>query len=136
MLNKFFYRIFKEHFSLSETTLISLNLLANLLVLTLLGYILFKAFRYFGRKAIRKMANKTSTTFDDLLIKNRTFLNLTRIIIFILIYNLLKEILVDFPNLFTDAERITTIGIIFAIIWFIRSILLTVKDFFTHHRSF
>lgn len=136
MLNKYFYRIFKEHFSLSETTLISLNLLANLLVLTLLGYILFKAFRYFGRKAIRKMANKTSTTFDDLLIKNRTFLNLTRIIIFILIYNLLKEILVDFPNLFTYAERITTIGIIFAIIWFIRSILLTVKDFLRTTEAF
>ncbi|WP_408034701.1 mechanosensitive ion channel family protein [Tenacibaculum aestuarii] len=82
------------------------------------------------------MANKTSTTFDDLLIKNRTFLNLTRIIIFILIYNLLKEILVDFPNLFTYAERITTIGIIFAIIWFIRSILLTVKDFLRTTEAF
>jgi len=136
MLNKFFYKIFKEHFSLSETTLIYLNLLANLVVLTLLGYILFKTFRYFGRKAIRKMANKTSTTFDDLLIKNRTFLNLTRIIIFILIYNLLKEILVDFPNLFTYAERITTIGIIFAIIWFIRSILLTIKDFLRTTEAF
>ena len=136
MLNKFFYRIFKEHFSLSETTATYLNLVANLVVLSLLGYILFKAFRYFGRKAIRKMANKTSTTFDDLLIKNRTFLNLTRIIIFILIYNLLKEILVDFPNLFTYAERITTIGIIFAIIWFIRSILLTVKDFLRTTEAF
>ncbi len=136
MLNKFFYRIFKEHFSLSEIIAIYLNLLANLVVLSLLGYILFKAFRFFGRKAIRKMANKTSTTFDDLLIKNRTFLNLTRIIIFILIYNLLKEILVDFPNLFTYAERITTIGIIFAIIWFIRSILLTVKDFLRTTEAF
>ena len=129
MFNKFFYRIFKDQLSLSETSAIYLNLLANLIVFILLGYLLFKLFRYVGRKTVHKMAAKTTTSFDDLLIKNRTFLNLSRIVVLIIIYNLLKDILVDFPNLFTYAERITTIAIIFAIIWFIRSILLTIKDF-------
>ncbi|TDQ22791.1 mechanosensitive ion channel family protein [Tenacibaculum caenipelagi] len=129
MFNKFFYRIFKDQLSLSETLAIYLNLLANMVVFVLLGYVLFKLFRYVGRKTLHKIAAKTSTSFDDLLIKNKTFLNLSRIVILIIIFNLLKEILVDFPNLFTYAERITTIAIIFAIIWFIHSILSTAKDF-------
>ncbi|CAM1367912.1 Miniconductance mechanosensitive channel [Tenacibaculum sediminilitoris] len=136
MLNKFFYKIFKEQFSLSETTAIYLNLFTNLITFALIGYILFKIFRYFGRKAIRKMANKTSTNFDDLLIKNKTFLSLSRIVILIIIFNLLKEILEDFPDLIIYAERITTIAIVFSIVWFIRSILLTVKDFLRTTNAF
>lgn len=136
MINKFFYNIFREHFSFSESTSIHLNLLSNLLFFSILGYILFKIFRFFGRKAIRKMANKTSTQFDDLLIKNKTFLNLARIIILVLVYNLLKEILVDFPSFYKYSGRITTIAIILAIIWFIRSILLTVKDFLRTTNAF
>ncbi|WP_408047756.1 mechanosensitive ion channel family protein [Tenacibaculum crassostreae] len=82
------------------------------------------------------MANKTSTKFDDLLIKNRTFLNLSRIVVLIIVFNLLKQILEDFPNIFTYSERIVTIAIIFSIIWFIRSILLSVKDFLRTTNAF
>ncbi|CAM1351116.1 Mechanosensitive ion channel protein MscS [Tenacibaculum crassostreae] len=136
MLNKFFYKIFKEHFSVSDATAVYLNLVTNLIIFSLLGYVLFKVFRFFGRKAIRKMANKTSTKFDDLLIKNRTFLNLSRIVVLIIVFNLLKQILEDFPNIFTYSERIVTIAIIFSIIWFIRSILLSVKDFLRTTNAF
>ena len=136
MLNKFFYRIFKEHFSLSETLSSYLNLFANLIVFGILGYILFKIFRYFGKRTMNKMAAKTSTSFDDMLIKNKTFLNLSRIVILTIVFNFLKDILVDFPNLFTYAERIATIAIIFAIVWFIRSVLLSVKDFLRTTNAF
>ncbi|WP_417799692.1 mechanosensitive ion channel family protein [Tenacibaculum sp.] len=136
MLNKSFYRIFKEHFSLSETLAIHLNLVANLVVFGILGYILFKIFRYVGRRTVNKMAAKTSTSFDDMLIKNKTFLNLSRIVILTIVFNFLKDILVDFPNLFTYAERIATIAIIFAIVWFIRSVLLSVKDFLRTTNAF
>ncbi|MEE4000719.1 mechanosensitive ion channel domain-containing protein [Tenacibaculum sp. FZY0031] len=136
MLNKSFYRIFKEHFSLSETLAIHLNLVANLVVFGVLGYILFKIFRYVGRRTVNKMAAKTSTSFDDMLIKNKTFLNLSRIVILTIVFNFLKDILVDFPNLFTYAERIATIAIIFAIVWFIRSVLLSVKDFLRTTNAF
>lgn len=136
MLNKFFYKIFKEQLSLSETLATYLNLFANLIVFGILGYILFKVFRYVGKRTVNKMAAKTSTSFDDMLIKNKTFLNLSRIVILTIVFNFLKDILVDFPNLFTYAERIATIAIIFAIIWFIRSILLSVKDFLRTTNAF
>ncbi|MEQ3501204.1 mechanosensitive ion channel domain-containing protein [Tenacibaculum sp. SSH1-16] len=136
MLNKFFYKIFKEQLSLSETLATYLNLFANLIMFGILGYILFKFFRYVGKRTVNKMAAKTSTSFDDMLIKNKTFLNLSRIVILTIVFNFLKDILVDFPNLFTYAERIATIAIIFAIIWFIRSILLSVKDFLRTTNAF
>ena len=136
MLNKFFYRIFKEHFSLSETLAIYLNLFANLIVFGILGYILFKVFRYFGKRTVNKMAAKTSTSFDDMLIKNKTFLNFSRIVILTIVFNFLEDLLVDFPHLFNYAERIATIAIIFTIVWFIRSILLSVKDFLRTTNAF
>ena len=136
MLNRFFYTIFKEYFSVSDITAIYLNLIANLFFFSLFGYILFKAFRYFGARSIRKIATKTSTKFDDLLIKNRAFLSLSRVIVFIIIYNLLKELLVDFPGVFIYAERLIIILIIFSFIFFIRSILLSFKDFLRTTHAF
>ncbi|WP_417785726.1 mechanosensitive ion channel family protein [Tenacibaculum sp.] len=82
------------------------------------------------------MAAKTSTSFDDMLIKNKTFLNLSRIVILTIVFNFLEDLLVDFPHLFNYAERIATIAIIFTIVWFIRSILLSVKDFLRTTNAF
>ncbi|TYQ00392.1 miniconductance mechanosensitive channel [Tenacibaculum adriaticum] len=82
------------------------------------------------------MASKTSTKFDDLLIKNRVFLSLSRIVIFVIIFNSLKGILIDFPDLLNYAERIITIAIIFSIVWFVKSILMTTKDFLSTINTF
>lgn len=136
MFNKFFYRIFKNQFSFSEVTSVYLNLIFNLIIFALLGFLLFKIFRYFGRKIVSKMASKTSTKFDDLLIKNRVFLSLSRIVIFVIIFNSLKGILIDFPDLLNYAERIITIAIIFSIVWFVKSILMTTKDFLSTINTF
>ncbi len=129
MLNKFFYNLYKNQFSLEETTAIYLNLFTNILIISVIGFILFKTIRFFGRRVIQKIINKTNTQFDDMLVKNRVFLNIARIIIFIITLNFLKELLVDFPNVYNYTERLITIIIIFSVIWFVRSILLSVKDF-------
>ncbi len=136
MSNKFFYYIFKNHFSASDQTAIHLNLITNLIVLAFLGYVFFKVFRYFGSKFVKKIAAKTKTNFDDLLIKNRVFLNISRIIVFVILYTLLSLILIDFPNLLKQAERIIDVAIVFSIIWFIRSLLLTLKDFLRNLAAF
>ena len=70
MPDKFFYNLFKERLSLSETLATYLNLIANLIVFLVLGFILFRVIRYVGRKAIHKIADKTGTQLDDMLIKN------------------------------------------------------------------
>ncbi|MCT4699853.1 mechanosensitive ion channel family protein [Tenacibaculum haliotis] len=136
MTTKFFYHIFKNQFSLSDQTAIYLNLIVNLLVIAFLGYLFFKTFRYFGSNFIKKVAAKTKTDFDDLLIKNRVFLNISRIVIFVILYALLSLILIDFPEFLKYADRIINIAILFSIIWFIKSILLTIKDFLRNFTAF
>lgn len=129
MTDKFFYRIFKEQLSLSKTLATYLNLIANFLVFLVLGFILFRVIRYVGRKAIHKIADKTGTQLDDMLIKNKVFLNLSRSIILIIVFNFIKELLADFPNVLSASERILSIAIIFSVVWFLKSVLNSVKDF-------
>ncbi|PKH49371.1 mechanosensitive ion channel protein MscS [Tenacibaculum sp. Bg11-29] len=128
MSSKFFYHIFKNQFSASEQVAIYFNLIVNLFILAILGYVFFKIFRYFGSQFVKKVAAKTKTNFDDLLIKNRVFLNISRILLFVILYGLLSFLLTDFPELLKYAERVINVAIVYSIIWFIRSILLTVKD--------
>ncbi|CAM1334057.1 mechanosensitive ion channel family protein [Tenacibaculum aestuariivivum] len=129
MISKFFYRLFKNHFAVSEQTAIYLNLTANLLVIAVLGYVFFKLFRHYGTKFIKKLVLKTKTNFDDFLLKNRVFLNISRILVFVLLYSLLSFILIDFSDLLNYGQRFINIIILFSTIWLIRSILLTIKDF-------
>ncbi|WP_233900652.1 mechanosensitive ion channel family protein [Tenacibaculum piscium] len=129
MITKSFYRLFKNYFSISETLAINLNLIANLLVVGILGYIFFKLFRHYGTRFIKKLVVKTKNNFDDFLLENRVFLNISRIFAFIFLYSLLSAILVDFPNSLNYGQRFINLAILFSIIWFIRSVLLTIKDF-------
>ena len=129
MPDKFFYNLFKERLSLSETLATYLNLIANLIVFLVLGFILFRVIRYVGRKAIHKIADKTGTQLDDMLIKNRVFLNFSRSVILVVIFNFIKELLADFPNVLAASERILSIAIIFSVVWFLKSVLNSIKDF-------
>ncbi|MCG8182929.1 mechanosensitive ion channel family protein [Tenacibaculum piscium] len=129
MISKSFYRLIKNYFSTSEALAINLNLIANLLVIGILGYIFFKLFRHYGTRFVKKLVSKTSTNFDDFLLNNRVFLNISRIFAFIFLYSLLSAILVDFPNSLNYGQRFINLAILFSIIWFIRSVLLTIKDF-------
>ena len=129
MSDKFFYNIFKEQLSLSETLATYLNLIVNFIIFLVLGFILFRVIRHVGRKAIHKIADKTGTQLDDMLIKNKVFLNLSRSVILIIVFNFIKELLADFPNVLSSAERILSIAIIFSVVWFLKSVLNSIKDF-------
>ncbi|CAL2087041.1 mechanosensitive ion channel family protein [Tenacibaculum dicentrarchi] len=129
MISKSFYRLIKNYFSTSEALAINLNLIANLLVIGILGYIFFKLFRYYGTRFVKKIVSKTSTNFDDFLLNNRVFLNASRIVVFLFLYSLLAPLLIDFPNVLNYGQRFINLAILLSIIWFVRSILLTIKDF-------
>ncbi|CAL2089029.1 Miniconductance mechanosensitive channel [Tenacibaculum sp. 190524A02b] len=136
MISNYFYKLFKNYFSFSHQTSIYLNLIINLLIILLFGFVFFKTLRFLGRRFLKNIAHKTKTSFDDLLIKNRVFLNITRVVILGIFYTSLKTILNGFPVLLLYIERVTLIIIIFFIIWFVRSILLTLKDFLREFPSF
>ncbi|MGG8498142.1 mechanosensitive ion channel family protein [Tenacibaculum sp. TC6] len=136
MISKFFYNLYREQFSFSHETAVYLNLVSNLLTTFIFGYILFKLLRFLGRKLLRNVAKRTKTPFDDILIKNRVFLNITRVIMMFIFYASLKPLLGEFPGLLKYIDRLVSVIITFFVIWFIRSLLLSIKDFLREFSSF
>ncbi len=136
MTTKFFYHIFKDNLHLPHEVSIYLNLASNLLIILAFGYALFRMLRFLGRKYLSKIAYKTKTSFDDLLIKNRVFLNVARIVMLLLFNSSLHILLEEFPIAYKYLDRVVSVVITFFIIWFIRSILLTIKDFLRELPSF
>ncbi|CAM1367160.1 mechanosensitive ion channel family protein [Tenacibaculum xiamenense] len=136
MTTKFFYHIFKDNLHLPHEVSIYLNLASNLLIILAFGYALFRILRFLGRKYLSKIAYKTKTSFDDLLIKNRVFLNVARIVMLLLFNSSLHILLEEFPITYKYLDRVVSVVITFFIIWFIRSILLTIKDFLRELPSF
>ncbi|CAL2101261.1 Mechanosensitive ion channel [Tenacibaculum sp. 190130A14a] len=136
MLGRFFYNFYKDTLSIPDEIAIYLNVFSNFIFIAVLGFIIFKTLRHFGSRLIHKIASKTKTQFDDILIKNLVFLNISRIIVLVLIYTFLHDILIDFPWIYKYAKILCSLLIVFMSIWFIRSILLSIKDFLRTFTSF
>ncbi len=129
MVRRFFYNIFKDSLGFSEEMSKYLNLFVSFVVFSLLGYVLFKVFRFIGRRTVHKIAEQTETKFDNMLIKNRVFLNLSRVVIFLIVFGFINEILIDFPNLLDYGRRIVEVAIIISIIILLGSLFSSIKDF-------
>ncbi|WP_075341154.1 mechanosensitive ion channel family protein [Tenacibaculum agarivorans] len=128
-MNKFFYHFLKEQLGVSHELAIYFNVICNLLIIAFLGFILFKIIKYYGSKLIRKIANKTKTEFDNILIHNAFFLSLSRVLIFFIIYGSLDFLLIDFPQLLEYSHRFVNLLILISIVWLVKSILQSIKDF-------
>ncbi|WP_299106799.1 mechanosensitive ion channel domain-containing protein [uncultured Tenacibaculum sp.] len=136
MLGRFFYNFYTNTLSIPDKIAIYLNVISNFILIALVGFIIFKSLRYFGSRLIHKIASKTKTQFDDILIKNLVFLNISRIIVLVLIYTFLHDILIDFPWVYKYVMILCSLLIVFMSIWFIRSVLLSIKDFLRTFNSF
>ncbi|WP_299623462.1 mechanosensitive ion channel domain-containing protein [uncultured Tenacibaculum sp.] len=128
-MNKFFYNFLKDKLSLDHTTASYFNVFFNLLVIAIIGYLLFKVLRYYGSKFLKKLATKTKTKFDDILIKNSFFLSLARVLVLIITYGSLNYILVDFPHFLEYAQRFVNLLIVISFVRLVKSILQSIKDF-------
>jgi len=128
-MNKFFYHFLKEQLGVSHELAIYFNVICNLLIIAFFGFILFKIIKYYGSKLIRKIANKTKTEFDNILIHNAFFLSLSRVLIFFIIYGSLDFLLIDFPQLLEYSHRFVNLLILISIVWLVKSILQSIKDF-------
>ncbi|TCP23635.1 miniconductance mechanosensitive channel [Tenacibaculum skagerrakense] len=126
---KLFYSLFADNLGVDEGIAMYLNVICNILVIPFLGYIIYRLVKLFGSKIIQKLASKTKTQFDDILIKNRTFLNLSRVIIFIITYSFLDYIFIDFSQVLNYAQKITNVCILISFILLIKSILSSIKDY-------
>ncbi len=129
MIRDFFYNIFINNLGLSDSSAKFINLSISIIIFAILGFVLFKLFRFIGKRTVYKIVEQTETRFDNILFKNHVFLNLSRVVIFFIVYGFIGEILADFPQFLDYGTRIIDIAIIFSIIVLLGSIFSSIKDF-------
>jgi miniconductance mechanosensitive channel len=101
-------------------------LIASFLIVALLDFIIKKTLRVLSTR----LAKRSKTNFDDILIKNKMPRNLAHIVPVILSLEFAPVIFYDFPYV----ENIVVIGLqVFAVVlilWIMRSLLNSFKDYF------
>lgn len=136
MKENYFFNLYRDHFSVGTNTAIYFSILTKLVLILLIGFLLFRLVHIFSRRYLSRFVIRTKTSFDDLLIKNKVLLGFTRIIVLILLDLSLPNIFNGAPRLLFYADKLVLLLISFFIIWFIRSILFTLKDFLRTFSSF
>lgn len=107
-----------------------LNMLALLLVFTIILFIVDFIIRKIIVRLINNFASKTKTQFDDFLVKHKAPRNLAHIIPLLIAFELLPVVFIDFPVFESKMELLLKVLGVFMIVWIIRSLLHTLRSFF------
>ncbi len=115
---------------ITETSAQYLNMIALLVIALIIIFVI----DYIVRKVLRNLASrvsiKTRTNFDDILITNKVPRNIAHIVPISIALNLLPIVFSDFQYLENIAEKSIQVFGIILILWIVRSILNTLKDYF------
>src|SRR5690606_9872160 len=123
------YNYLKE-LGVTETLAINLNMLTLALVVVFVLYIVDFVVRKLLRRALTVFARRTKTKFDDLLIINKTPRNVAHIVPLFIVLDFIPIVFADFPALESFFERAAKVFAILLILWIVRSLLNTFKDYF------
>lgn len=134
-LSRYFYDILKEA-GLSHENAALLNLFINAIIVLILAYVLFKLMRYIAETFVTSFAEKSKTKFDDYLVKNKTFLHLSNLLTINFVSLLVPDVFHDFSDLEVVVEKGISVLTVVFVIWLLRSILLTLKDFLRTIKAF
>jgi len=113
-----------------------LNLLINLVALTLLVLGINYLIKHFIIEGFKLFTNKTKTTIDDFLIKSNFPRYVGRFIPLFVVYQLFPLIFVEFPEVLTIFYKIVDIYLIILIIWICRSILRSTRNYLKTREEF
>ena len=112
--------------SIADWTSIILLVFAVLLLIFLLDFII----RTIIRVVFTKIANRSKTTFDDIMIAHKVPRNIAHIFPLIIAYKSIPNIFFEHPQWQFFLEKVILVfGIIFTV-WGLRSVFGSVKDFF------
>lgn len=116
--------------SISETVAKYLNMLALLTAMFCIVFLIHFITRRIIIAISSNVAIKSKTNFDDLLIANKAPRNIAKIIPLLLAYYSIPYIFIDFDSFEHTAEKGIKIFSVFIILWIVRSLLNTLKDYF------
>ena len=113
-----------------EDTLASYTSLAiNILILSVLSYCIFFAFRFLLVTVMAIVAKKTRTKFDDLLISNKTAKYISHLIPLLFISKSVPIILNDFVYWESLFGNLLGVYIILLVLWIVRTIFNALRDY-------
>ncbi|MCF1422010.1 MULTISPECIES: mechanosensitive ion channel family protein [Mangrovimonas] len=128
-LTHFFYDLFIEK-GLSETSATFLNMLSLLILLVILIFTTDFITRKILVQAFSKFADRTTTQFDNLLIKHKAPRNLAHLVPLLLTIELFPIVFNDYPSVEQPIETLLKIYGVLLFIWILRSILKTLESYF------
>lgn len=117
------------HMGVPETTAIYLNMLLLFAVVLLLVYAAGTVSKKLMVGAAQKFSSRTTTQFDDLLIRNNVFTHLAKVVPLIIVVQALPLVFADFPAWIKPLRTLTDVYTVLLSIWVIRAFLRTIKDF-------
>ena len=130
-MNSLKHMLYDYLVSVGASTLVAEYL--NMLVLLLALLIIVAILDYMVRKLIRitfiRVAIKTKTRFDDLLITNKVPRNIAHIIPLLFAIKIIPFVFADFPLFESVVEKGLIVFAIVLTLWIVRSLLNTLKDY-------
>jgi miniconductance mechanosensitive channel len=115
---------------MSETSAKYLNMLVLLASLLVISFLVHFIIRKIIMELFTKFAAKTRSNFDDLLVKNKAPRNIAQIIPLIVVLELVPSVFIDFTFFAGIVKKGLQVFAIVLILWIVRSLLNTLKDYF------
>ena len=107
---------------------------SSILVLVAISLSIIFLIDFVIRKIIRsifsKIADRTKTDFDDIMINHKVPRNIAHIVPVVLIYNIIPNIFYEHLELKLFLEKLILVSVVISIVWAIRSIFKSIKIFF------
>ena len=131
----FFEELFLDY-GMNSVAAQYLNLLINLVALTLLVLGINYLIKHFIIEGFKLFTNKTKTTLDDFLIKSNFPRYVGRFLPLFVIYKIFPLIFIDFPQVLKIFYKIVDIYIIILVIWICRSVLRSTRNYLKTREEF
>lgn len=132
---RFFYNMLVAK-GVSENISEYLNIIICLLILFLILFILDHIIKKVLLNLFKRFASSSKNTFDDYLVKNKTFDYVSHIIPLSVSIWILPKLFIAFPTAEKYLEILFDVFVIALTIWIVRSILRTFRDFLKSLESF
>lgn len=115
---------------LSETAATYINMFALLTGILIIAFLIDFIIRKIIVQLFTQFSAKTKTNFDNLLVKNKAPRNIAHIIPLIFTLEFTPIIFVDFAYVENIVQKGLQVFTIILILWIVRSLLRTIKDYF------
>jgi miniconductance mechanosensitive channel len=115
---------------LSETAAAYINMFALLTTVLIIAFLIDFIIRKIIVQLFTQFSAKTKTNFDNLLVQNKAPRNIAHIIPLIFTLEFTSLIFVDFAYIENIVQKGLQVFTIILILWIVRSLLRTIKDYF------